>query len=87
EFDRWVDRYFAPIKRPDRPIPRVITDETVRTKPVSVTVHEPNTPLPAIALSYPLPPDRSTDIPALMVLQAILAHGESSRLYENLVYR
>ncbi|OJV31184.1 pitrilysin family protein [Sphingomonas sp. 67-36] len=87
ELDRWVDRYFAPIKRPDRPIPRVTADEPVRTKPVTVTVHEPNTPLPAIALSYPLPPDRAPDMPALMVLQAILARGESSRLHESLVYR
>ena len=85
--DRWVEQYFAPIKRPAQPIPRVTATEPVRTKPVSLTVHEPNTPLPAVALSYPLPPDRAADMPALMVMQAILARGESSRLHENLVYR
>src|SRR5436305_2012333 len=85
--DRWVEQYFAPIKRPDQPIPRVAATEPVRTAPVAVTVHEPNTPLPAIALSYPLPPDRTADMPALMVMQAILARGESSRLHESLVYR
>lgn len=85
--DRWVDQYFAPIRRPAQPIPRVTVDEPVRDRPVALTVHEPNTPLPAIALSYPLPPDRAQDMPALMVMAAILSRGESSRLHESLVYR
>lgn len=87
QLDRWVDEYFANIKRPSAPIPRVTVQEPARTAAVSRTVYEANTPLPAVLISYHLPPERSADTPALMVLNAILSAGESSRLYESLVYR
>jgi len=85
--DGWVDRHFAKIARPARAIPRVAVVEPPRDTPVAYTVREPNTPLPAVALSFPVPPDRDADTPALMVLDAILSRGESSRLYQALVYR
>ncbi|MEG3146374.1 pitrilysin family protein [Sphingomonas sp. RT2P30] len=87
QLDAWVDQYFAPIKRPDWSIPRVTVTEPERTAPVSRTVYEPNTPLPAVLISYPIPPDRDPDGPALAVLNTILSGGESSRLYQSLVYR
>jgi zinc protease len=87
QLNGWIDRYFAGIVRPSTPIPRVSVVEPPRTKAVSYTVYEANTPLPAVVLSYHVPPDRSADIPALTVLQTILATGESSRLYQSLVYR
>ncbi|MGI4731479.1 MAG: M16 family metallopeptidase [Janthinobacterium lividum] len=87
QLNTWIDRYFAPIERPSAIIPRVRVDEPARTTPVSRTVYEPNTPLPAVMLSYPIPPDRSADTPALDVLSAILATGDSSRLHDSLVYR
>lgn len=87
QLDQWVDKYFAPIARPDRPIPRVTVAEPARTKATRYTVYEPNTPLPAVLLSYPLPPDNDPDIPALTVLDGILSGGENSRFYRNLVYR
>ena len=40
-----------------------------------------------MAITYHVPPDRDADMPALTVLQTILATGESSRLYADLVYR
>ncbi len=83
----WVDKYFAPIPAPDQPIPRVTVKEPLRTQATHYTVYEPNTPLPAVLISYPLPPDNSPDTPALTVLNAILSMGESSRLYHDLVYR
>lgn len=87
QLDKWVDKYFAPIARPDRPIPRVTVVEPPRTRAVRYTVQEPNTPLPAVLLSYPLPPDNDPDMPALTVLDGILSGGENSRIYRNLVYR
>ena len=87
QLDAWIDQYFAGIKRPTTAIPRVTVTEPVRTKAVNYTVYEPNTPLPAVMMTWHVPADRSTDIPALTVLQTILATGESSRLYEDLVYR
>ena len=87
QLDAWIDRYFAPIKRPAGPIPRVTAVEPPRTAPVVRTVYEPNTPLPAVMMSWHVPPDNATDTAALSVLQTVLATGESSRLYENVVYR
>ena len=87
ELTKWVDQYFAPIAEPDRPIPRVDVKEPLRTAATHHVVYEPNTPLPAVLISYPLPPDNSPDTPALTVLNAILSMGESSRLYHDLVYR
>jgi zinc protease len=87
QLDAWIDRYFAGIKRPDRPIPRVTVTEPERTKPENYTVYEPNTPLPAVLISYPVPSDNNADIPALTLLDAILSRGDSSRLYQDLVYR
>ncbi|WP_430636034.1 M16 family metallopeptidase [Sphingomonas hankookensis] len=87
QLDRWVDRYFAPIARPNRPIPRVTIDEPVRQQPVTKTVYEANTPLPAILISYPLPPAGHPDQAALKVLDAILSSGDNSRLHQSLVYR
>jgi zinc protease len=87
QLDAWVDQYFAPIKRPDWSIPRVTVSEPERTHAVSRTVYEPNTPLPAVLISWQIPPDRDPDGPALAVLNTILSGGESSRLYQSLVYR
>jgi zinc protease len=83
----WVDTYFADIATPDRPIPTVSLAEPRRTQPTHRTVYEPNTPLPAVMLSYPLPPDNSPDQPALAVLNAILSAGRHSRLYDSLIYK
>lgn len=87
QLDAWVDQYFAKIARPAQPIPRVTVQEPPRTAAVTRTVYEPNTPLPAVLVSYHIPPDRDADTPALSVLRAVLSQGESSRLYESLVYR
>jgi zinc protease len=84
--DGWVDEYFVPIATPKRPIPRVTAREPQRTGPREYTVYEPNTPLPAVSLSYPSPDSLSPDQAALSVLDAILSKGESSRLYQSMVY-
>jgi len=87
QLDRWVDRYFAPIARPSSPIPRVAVEEPVRTRARHYTVYEPNTPLPAVLISYPAPPAGSADAAVMEVLDGVLSTGESSRLHDTLVYR
>ena len=87
DLDRWVDEYFADIARPSRPIPRDYPTEPVRTSPREYTVYAPNVPLPAVMISYPQPESTHPDLPALMVLDAIMANGDSSRLYQSLVYQ
>ena len=69
QLNAWVDRYFGPIKRPDRVIPRVTVKEPERTKATHYTVYEPNTPLPAVLITYPVPPDNDPDSPALNVAE------------------
>ncbi len=86
QFDKWVDQYFGPLATPKRAIPRVTAVEPARTAPKEHTVYEANTPLPAVSISYPSPPALSNDQAALAVLDAILSKGESSRLYQSLVY-
>jgi zinc protease len=86
EFDRWVDRYFAPIKRPAATLPRVTAREPARSGPKTVTGYGPNVPLPAVAVTWQIPEARHPDAPALAVLDGILSTGRSSRLYESLVY-
>ncbi|HRK65811.1 MAG TPA: pitrilysin family protein, partial [Terricaulis sp.] len=87
QLDAWVDQYFGPIATPNRPIPRVEAVEPVRTAPREFTVYQANVPLPAVMISYPQPESTSPDLPALMVLDAIMARGDSSRLYQSLVYQ
>jgi zinc protease len=86
ELDAWVNEYFAGIARPDRPIPRDYPAEPARTAARDYTVYAPNVPLPAVMISYPQPEATHPDIPVLMVLDAIMSQGESSRLYQSLVY-
>jgi zinc protease len=86
QLDKWIDQYFAPIATPKRPIPRVTAVEPARTSAKELTIYEPNTPLPAVTISFPQPAALSPDIAALTVLDAIMAKGESSRLYQSLVY-
>jgi zinc protease len=48
--------------------------------------YSPKVPLPAIAVTYLAPSLRSEDGPALDLAEEILSGGESSRLYQALVY-
>ena len=75
QLDQWIDGYFGPIARPSRPIPRVTVAEPPRTKATTQTVYEPNVPLPAVLISYKLPPDNDPDNTALAVLNGILSGG------------
>jgi zinc protease len=86
QLDAWVDEYFADIARPNRPIPRDYPTEPERTAARDYTVYAPNVPLPAVMISYPQPASTDPDLPALTVIDAILSTGESSRLYQSLVY-
>lgn len=83
----WVDRYFGGIPKPAAAIPRVTVIEPERQADRRVTMRVPNVPLPALGLSWLAPKPDSADAPALKVAVALLAGGESSRLYQALVYR
>jgi Predicted Zn-dependent peptidases len=50
------------------------------------TTYSPRAPLPAVAITYLAPSIRSEDSSALSLVAEILAGGDSSRLYEKMVY-
>ena len=86
QVDAWIDKYFARIPRPTPPIPRVTVKEPERTAEKRFDERGPNVPLPAVAITYLAPPVSSPDAYALRVAESILSSGESSRLYQSLVY-
>jgi zinc protease len=87
QLDAWVDKYFAPLKHDDSQIPRVTEVEPERTKESRHVTHGPNVPFPAVAITYLGPRSDDADIPALRIADTILSGGESSRLYQSLVYK
>ncbi|KQY84925.1 pitrilysin family protein [Brevundimonas sp. Root1423] len=87
QLDRWVDQYFAGITNPQRPVPvfeRPV--ETPRTAPRMAEAYAPNVPMPAVGVLYPGMAANHADAAALDVLQGIMSRGDSSRLYQALVY-
>lgn len=85
QLDSWVDKYFGPITKPDRPLPRVNVKEPQRNGEARLTEYGSND-LPAVGLTYLTPRQADADSEALKVAEAILSAGESSRLYHSLVY-
>ena len=85
QLDKWVDKYFGPITKPSRPLPRVEVKEPPRKSEIRLTEHGSND-LPAVGLTYLTPRQADADSDALRVADTILSAGESSRLYNSLVY-
>src|SRR6266498_1050896 len=86
EVDTWVDKYMGRIPKPSISLPRVDIKEPARTTERRITHYAPNVPLPALALTYLAPAKKDLDAEPLRVAATILAGGESSRLYQSLVY-
>lgn len=86
QLDKWIDKYFASIPKPDRATPRVSIKEPSRNAEQRFTEYGTND-LPAIGLSYLIPRQADPDADVLQVAEAILSSGESSRLYHSLVYQ
>lgn len=87
QFDAWTDKYFGRLANPTGSIPRVTEVEPERTKESRHLTTAPNVPFPAVAITYLGPRSDNADIPALRVADKILSGGESSRLYQSLVYK
>jgi zinc protease len=83
EVRRLVERHFGAIPRGTDP-PRVIVSEPPQTKPRDRTLERP-VELPVMIGGYHIPRAGHPDLPALRVLAAVLAEGESSRLHRRLV--
>ncbi len=87
QLDAWVDKYFAPIAKPNLPLPRVQVTEPARTGEKRFMEYAPNVPLKGVAFTYLVPAEKSEDADALNLAEIILSRGRSSRLYQSLVYQ
>src|SRR5205085_2309136 len=87
QLDTWVDKYFAPIPKPNLPLPRVNVTEPARTGEKRFMEYAPNVPLKGVAFSYLVPSSKNEDAAALTMADIILSQGRSSRLYQSLVYQ
>jgi zinc protease len=87
QFDAWVDRYLGTVPKPSAPIPRVTVKEPARAEEKHFDEHGANVPLPAVGLTWLIPPAQSDDTEALQVASTMLSDGDSSRLYQSLVYK
>ncbi len=84
---RWTHEYFDGIPPASGPIPRRRTPEPPQTSERVVDKSYTNTPLPAVVIGYKIPARYAPDAYPLDLASNVLAAGESSRLYQALVYK
>jgi zinc protease len=83
----WTKKYFDGIPRSAKPIPRLNNSEPPQSAENVVKKSYSNTPLPAVVIGYKIPARYAPDAYPLDLASNILAGGESSRLYQRLVYK
>lgn len=83
----WTKKYFDGIPASAKPIPRLDNPEPAQTAERLVKKSYSNTPLPAVVIGYKIPARYAPDAYPLDLASNILAGGESSRLYQTLVYK
>ncbi len=82
-----VEKYFADIPKGPDNIPHPSPEDEPLENEIREVVEDINAPLPAVFMSYRIPEEGNPDSYALALLSNILSVGESSRLYQRLVYR
>ena len=86
DLESWTKKYFGPIPKPTTKIPRVAVVEPPRKEDRHEVLFSAKAPLPAFAVTYLGPSVRNNDEAALDLADEILSGGQSSRLYQSLVY-
>ena len=81
-----IDQYFGRIPKAVRPVPRDIPKEPPQTKERRVTLETP-WPLPAVVVAHHITYDGHPDSYPLHIASKVLSDGQSSRIYQELVYR
>jgi len=87
--DCWAaaEKYFGGIPKPEAPVPRQKLVEPPQTEEKQLAKsYGANSPLPAVVEGYKIPAAFAPDYYALNLASNILSAGESSRLYQRLVY-
>jgi zinc protease len=80
-----VTEYFGRIPRAPQEVPRDIPQEPPQAREKRVTVREP-WPLPAVVVAYHITYDGHPDSYPLHIAAKVLSDGQSSRIYQTLVY-
>jgi len=81
-----IEQYFGRILRSERAVPRDIPKEPPQTKERRVRLETP-WPLPAVVVAHHITYDGHPDAYPLHIASKVLSDGQSSRIYQELVYR
>ncbi len=80
-----VNQYFGRVAKAEHPVPRDIPKEPPQTTEKRVTL-ESSWPLPAVVVAYHITYDGHPDSYPLHIASKVLSDGQSSRIYQKLVY-
>jgi zinc protease len=80
-----VAQYLGRVPKAMREVPRDIPKEPPQTKEKRVTLREP-WPLPAVVVAYHITYDGNPDSYPLHIAAKVLSDGQTSRIYQKLVY-
>src|SRR5437867_4949890 len=80
-----VNQYLGRVPRAEREVPRDIPKEPPQTQEKRVTLREP-WPLPAVVVAYHITYDSNPDSYPLHIAAKVLSDGQTSRIYNKLVY-
>src|SRR5262249_11065312 len=80
-----VTQYIGRVPKADKEVARDIQKEPAQTAEKRVTLQEP-WPLPAVVVAYHITYDGNPDSYPLHIAAKVLSDGQSSRIYQKLVY-
>jgi len=80
-----VTQYLGRVPKAESAVPRDIPQEPPQTKEKRVTLEQP-WPLPAVVVAYHITYDGDPDSYPLHIAAKVLSDGQSSRIYQKLVY-
>src|SRR3954468_600885 len=80
-----VGQYLGRVPKAEHPVPRDIQKEPPQTTERRVTVQAP-WPLPAVVVAHHITYDGNPDSYPLHIASKVLSDGQSSRIYQKLVY-
>ncbi len=81
-----IEQYYGRIPKPEAPLVRNIPVEPPQTSESRITLTEP-WPLPAVVVAHRITYDGHPDSYPLHIAAKVLSDGQSSRIYERLVYK
>ena len=80
-----ITQYLGRVPKAERAVPRDIPKEPPQTKEKRITMQQP-WPLPAVVVAYHITNDGNPDSYPLHIAAKVLSDGQTSRIYQKLVY-